>query len=102
MNIDEILKSSGRDLNDVTRIYHGYDHSCRCGCGGKYFDRGSRGFTRSINALRKPGTTCLGPGTGVTTRHGEHIVSNGLVAGRTYINIPYDAARDKCYTLYFD
>lgn len=68
----------------------------------KVLRQGIAGITRSINALRKPGTTCLGPGADVTTRHGEHIVSDGLVVGRTYINIPYDAVRDKCYTLYFD
>lgn len=102
MNIDEILKSFNLDMNDVKRIYHGYDHSCRCGCGGRYFERGERGFTRAVNALRKPETIYLERGTAVVTRHGERGVSDGFVVGQTFVNIPYDAARDKCYTLYFE
>ena len=77
---------------------------CRCGCAGNYFERGTRGFTRALNVLRKgfmteaKGDVVYVSGYG----HDENQVSDGIDIGDTYINIPEwsDPRHNKCYCLY--
>lgn len=89
MTLNEILKANGRKLEDITQIYRGKDHWCRCGCGGTYFERNrpedARGFKRAINQMNKP-----------------DFETWDVEVGDTYINIPYDADNDKCFCVYFD
>ncbi len=92
--------------DSIHRIYHGGDHVCRCGCAGKYFERGSKGFTRALNALRKGfmtesnGEVVYVYGYG----HNEEQISKGIDITKEYINVPIydDANHNKCYCLYFN
>lgn len=48
---------------DVSQIYFGKDHCCRCGCGGKYFDKNdvsemTRNIKRANKFLHKNPTEC--------------------------------------------
>lgn len=103
-NLAETLSKAGWTEDSITLIYHGGDHVCRCGCAGKYFEPGSVGFKRAMNALRRgfiteeKGDTVFVTGYG----HNEMQVSDGVELGGNYINIPIaaDAQHNKCYCLY--
>ena len=42
------------DRNNVLKIYTGLEKGCRCGCHGKYHEKGSgAGFTRALNKAFK-------------------------------------------------
>lgn len=36
----------------ITQIYTGLESGCRCGCHGKYFNPGEKGFTRALNKAK--------------------------------------------------
>lgn len=36
----------------ITSIYTGDEHGCRCGCHGRYFKPGEKGFTRALNKAK--------------------------------------------------
>ena len=103
MELIKLLNEHGKKLEDVKRIYHGLCNCCRCGCNGKYFDMGSRGFSRALNAIQDPEFKPLAEGTVVwaPARH-EHVKSEGAVYVGTCLDIPYDKDTDKCYCLYFE
>lgn len=86
MTISEILATNNRSLKDVTKIYRGLDHHCRCGCGGKYHSVDSRGFKIAITKMSKSDF--------------EPVAE--VEIGPNYINIPYDYDKDLCYCIYFD
>lgn len=105
LNFNEVLAKAGWTEDSIKKIYHGGDHVCRCGCAGKYFKRGTPGFTRAINALRKgfmtesEGDKVFVVGYG----HNEMQTSNGVEIDKTcYINIPEasDPRHNRCYCLY--
>ena len=102
MNLEKLLEKYGRNLETVTKIYHGLDHCCRCGCGGRYFYRGTSGFTRAVNTMKKDEFLPLTPGNTMYTHDGRAMKCEGIGSGKNYLNIPYDGSKDKCYTLYFD
>lgn len=103
-NLDETLKSAGWTEESITKIYHGGDHVCRCGCAGNYFKRGTVGFTRALNALKRgfmteeKGDKVFVTGYG----HNEEQVSDGVDICGSYINVPEADApnHNKCYCLY--
>ena len=105
-NLAETLSKAGWTEDSITKIYHGGDHVCRCGCAGKYFERGSVGFNRAMNALKRgfmteeKGEVVFVTGYG----HNEMQVSDGVELGGNYINIPEAAAtnHNRCYCLYND
>ena len=103
-NLNETLAKAGWTEDDITRIYHGGDHVCRCGCAGRYFDRGSHGFTRALNALKKGFMTeSAGDKVHVTGYgHDEVQTSEGIDIRTDYINIPeFDTPNhNRCYCLY--
>ena len=103
MNLIAELAKHNRKITDITKIYSGLCNCCRCGCNGKYFDKGSRGFTRALNAIQDPEFKPLAEGTVVwaPARH-EHVKSEGAVYVGTCLDIPYDKDTDKCYCLYFE
>lgn len=88
MTLYEILNSNGRKFEDITQIYRGKDHYCRCGCGGKYFKPGERGFKRAVTQMNKSDFTPL---------------AVEAPAGYRFINISYDNStrEGKCFCLYF-
>lgn len=117
MTLNEILKPTDWTIDSITRIYSGLDHCCRCGCGGKYYERGSIGFKRILNKLIAGKVTPYPAGkerhvTGAG--HDEVIKEVGIDYGGTaydggkipksfnYINIPIDETSNKCYCLYND
>lgn len=106
LNFVEVLKKANVPEDSIKRIYHGGDHACRCGCAGKYFERGSRGFTRALNVLRK-GFMTESNGDKIWVYgygHDEEQISDGIDYSNNYINIPVydDPNHNKCYCLYFD
>lgn len=105
MDLNSYLSKIGKTVDDVQKIYHGLDHCCRCGCGGNYFDRGSRGFTRAMNKMLSAEFKPLEVGMDVHTRDGRYLQSTGVeIDGvfNVYVNIPYNGMTDKCYCLYFE
>ena len=104
-NLNETLAQAGWTEDTIQKIYHGGDHVCRCGCAGRYFLRGERGFTRALNTLRKgflteeAGDKVYVTGYG----HNEMQISNGIsIYPKCYINIPIatDPRHNKCFCLY--
>lgn len=88
---EEYMKTTfGKTFGNISKIYHGKDHWCRCGCGGKYFYPGSRGFARALNTLKR----------GIRTFKDKVVYFNGEIA--TYLNVPEADRENKCYCLYFD
>jgi len=91
-----------RTREQITRIYHGLENCCRCGCGGKYHASGSRGFKMAISKMQKPDFHIVEAGDPMWSRQYGIRKSEGVTYGPNYIDIPYDAEHDKCYCLYFD
>lgn len=106
LNFAETLAKAGWTEDSITKIYHGGDHVCRCGCAGKYFERGSVGFTRALNALRRGFTTEEDGDMVFVTGYGHNEMqrSNGVEAALNFINIPEAEAanHNRCYCLYND
>lgn len=104
LDFNKLLETAGWKEEDISRIYHGGDHVCRCGCAGRYFERGSRGFTRALNALKRGFMTeSAGDKVHVTGYgHNEVQISEGIDIETDYINIPeYNAPNhNRCYCLY--
>ena len=107
MKLQEMLDSVAAKWtpDNVQRIYSGLDHCCRCGCGGKYYDRGSVGFKRILSKLiagkvepYPAGTQRYVTGGG----HKEWIIEEGLDFHGDYLNIPIAETSNKCYCLYFE
>lgn len=106
MTLQQMLDSvhSTYKPEDVRRIYSGLDHCCRCGCGGKYHEKGEIGFKRILNKLiagevepYPAGAVRHVQGGG----HNENIIEEGLDYGQKYLNIPIAGTSNKCYCLYF-
>lgn len=106
LNLSKTLAAAGWTEESITRIYHGGDHVCRCGCAGTYFERGTTGFTRALNKLRKGFMTeSKGDKVYVTGYgHNEMQTSDGIDAQLNFINIPEAGAanHNRCYCLYND
>lgn len=115
MTLDEILKPAGWTVDDIKKIYSSLDHCCRCGCGGKYHDRGTIGFKRILNKLIAGKVTPYPAGKErhiLGAGHNEVIEEVGIDYGGSaydggkipkkfnYINIPIDETSNKCYCLY--
>lgn len=81
-----LQKGTIHEGKEITKIYRGRDHACRCGCCGKYYYPGDKGFTRAVNEINK---------------NDEYYLFGNSI-GKTYINIPYDVDRDMCLCVYFD
>lgn len=69
----------------ITQVYSGIDNGCRCGCKGKYYNRGDKMFPgmlrKAIKAARNPNLPCTEEGDG-------------------YVNIPL--GNNRAYTIYFN
>lgn len=89
------------------RIYTGDESGCRCGCRGRYFEPGSKGYARAWNKFRK-----LDPVVMMPTRdeninlilvedHRGAAVSNSLYDNSNDIWIDLWLDNDKTITLYF-
>lgn len=89
---NEILNAAGKSTDNIIKIYRGKDNYCRCGCGGKYFYPGDRGFTRALNQLSNQ----------------EWLENNtdekDILDFGNGINFPYDYSthEGKALTVYFD
>ena len=51
--INSILLSDILNTRGIVQIYTGAERGCRCGCKGKYFNKGSMGFSRARNKTLK-------------------------------------------------
>lgn len=101
MDLNKYLSKVGKTTADIQRIYHGLNRCCRCGCGGKYFERGSAGFTRAMNKMQNKSFEPLAEGDLVHMPNGQTYKSEGIDIDKVYVNIPYNAENDKCYCIYF-
>lgn len=45
----------------IEQIYTGSENACRCGCAGRYFEPGSKGFARALNKLTRLNPTVKRP-----------------------------------------
>ena len=84
MDISKLI--APKQISQITSLYYGTDHACRCGCSGSYFEPGSRGFKLHMNTLAR-----LAEPAGKVESEDD-----------VYVNIPTDADRDKCVCLYFN
>ena len=101
MKLDELLSRCGWTEDSITKIYHGYDHCCRCGCGGTYHERGSVGFKRALNRIKSDKFIVRPTGDiHYAPVHHENVKCEGIDKGGNYINIPEAGTNDKCYCLY--
>lgn len=87
--ISKVREYVGNEV-EIDQIYHGLDHHCRCGCGGNYFKKGDKGFTRAINTMSSNLFFCYDDEVRIC-QSGETI----------WANIPYYHRTDKCYCIYF-
>ena len=109
LDLNAVLAEIGKTPADIKKIYHGLDHCCRCGCGGKYFYRDKpedkHGFTRAMNKLLSGKFEVREKGEEHFVKlHGCNEVCEGIDVGpsKIYVNIPEANTDDKCYCLYFD
>ena len=81
-------------LNQISQVYLGKDHHCRCGCGGDY---------TATSYMIKPRTEDIND-TLVAKRlkRAKKLVESGIDVdyGDTYVNIPTGV--NKAMTFYFD
>lgn len=87
--LTEILTLVGWSESNVKRLYYGKSHCCRCGCGGTYHDRGTRGYTRYMNMLKR----------GVQLAHPFEAED---IDKTCYVNIDLANTNDRCICLYVD
>ena len=71
---------------DVKQIYKGKDRWCRCGCGGNYESKGTKGFARYIKEITK----CF------NVKDLECDEANDV-----YMNLPIPSKNNRCYCVYF-
>lgn len=90
---EQIIAFYGLDLSQLTRIYSGKNHCCRCGCGGRYFEKSDKSFQSVLARLeRMMRDNCKDSEEADCGRDG---------AGG-WVNIPYGHPRsNKCYCLFF-
>lgn len=69
----------------ITKLYHGTDAGCRCGCKGKYYERTNRGFHRVLTEATK-----------VAAENPCEIIDTGW--GLTLVNVPH--GNGKAYTFH--
>lgn len=88
MEIEAILEKIGRRPEDVTKIYYGGDNVCRCGCKGRYAEKGTPLFRRYMTKMAKTPLAA-------DARWPE----DGY-----WVNLPTDVSTrvGKCFCLYFD
>lgn len=101
MKLSERLECIEKNFNskiEITKIYHGKDHACRCGCCGRYFEKGDKGFTRAINTLNSDTFKCFENRVELSTYQNVH--DGKVLPTEGWINIPYDYDNDKCYCVY--
>lgn len=87
INLNKILEQHNLKAEEITKIYYGGDHVCRCGCKGHYADRGTPLFKRYLRKMAE-----------------MDVVDEIEIAGNKYwLNIPVDNSMDigKCFCLYF-
>ena len=90
MTLEEILNLADWVESDITKVYVGKSHVCRCGCCGDYFYKGSEEFDKVISDLKD----------------GVHLIHDFTDSdlGVNYINIDTDDTTDEgeCVCLYND
>ena len=86
--LKEILDKTGWSESDIKKVYSGKSHTCRCGCQGDYFGRGSPEFDEIMAEIKE----------GVMLDHG---FSDDDI-GPGYVNLDLAGTDDMCYCLYTD
>jgi len=52
VKFNEFLDNAGGE-REIDNIYTGKESGCRCGCSGRYFEPGERGWKMALNKIRK-------------------------------------------------
>lgn len=81
-------------IADISRLYVGKNHWCRCGCGGNYHEKDTPGFKRAISRLMKPETVPLSTA--------DDSIDFRMGTQEAYMNIPLANRTNRCICLYFD
>jgi len=87
MELEKTLNEHGLKAEDVRQIYYGGDHVCRCGCKGRYANRGTPLFKRYMTNLSKA----------------RPVGEIEVAPDKYWVNIPVDDSTDmgRCFCLYF-
>ena len=88
ITLQDVLAKANWSESDITKVYVGKSHCCRCGCQGDYFKRGESEFEKALNELRK--------GIDLVHDFGPDDI------GSNYINVDTDEVEDTCICLYND
>jgi hypothetical protein len=90
------------------QIYTGDEAGCRCGCHGRYFEPGSKGYTRAWNKFRRLNPIVMMPTPQeninliLASEHRGSAVSNSVYSENdTEIWFDLWLPNDKTITLYF-
>ena len=88
ITLQDVLAKANWSESDITKVYVGKSHACRCGCCGDYFKRGEPEFEEALNKLRE--------GIDPVHEFGPDDI------GPNYVNVDTDEAEDTCICLYND
>lgn len=110
MKIKQVLTNElmkiGKKISDITSIYHGRDHQCRCGCSGTYYSPDDSEFITILGKIEK--CSVLEKGVPIrfsrsSDRYGSHQNSKGIEYHEDIgcLNIPLARTSDMCYCIYF-
>lgn len=89
MNLVKLLATKNQTVDDITQIYYGLNHHCRCGCGGTYVKKTDPEFKEFLDNIQDDDFD-IGDYEEIGHEHG-------------YLNIPEGFIEDNmCYCLYFD
>lgn len=69
----------------ITKIYHGIDEACRCGCKGKYYEVGNKRFNHILTEATK-----------AAKENPCEVIDTGW--GTTLVNVPH--GNGKAYTFH--
>ncbi len=90
LNKEQFLSAT---LNQISQVYLGKDHHCRCGCGGEYI---------ATSFMEDPRCDVNDSLVARRLKRAKRLVESGVVVeyGSTYVNI--ETGENKALTFYFD
>ena len=95
-------------LEDISQVYLGKRHCCRCGCGGeytftthstrkeKYYEVNNELVAKRLKRAKELVMKAQ------TIGNGNINVDADVVFGTTYVDVKTDVRGNRCFTFYFD
>jgi len=90
INKEQFLSTT---INQISQVYSGKDHHCRCGCGGEYV---------ATSFMEDPRSDVNDSLVAKRLARAKRLIESGAVVeyGDTYVNI--ETGDNKALTFYFD